>query len=207
MDPRKSMERVLLDTPLGKVTILVDRDLPARILLGSPGSSPCTFLQETARFNRSGIVGEVVEALLSYFSGKEADADLAIRLVDLSRPTLFQRRVFLETIRIPRGKVVSYGELAERIGNPRGARAVGRALSWNPFPVLIPCHRVVAKGGKLGGFSQGKEWKSALLAFEGVNLENAVLRKAQGARCQGPSRSLEGMALKVIMGRSKKYLE
>lgn len=180
-----SMERVFIDTPLGTVTILVDGDHPARILLGSPGSSPCTFLQETTRLPRSGVVGEVVEALLSYFSGKEVDTDLAIRLVDLSQPTLFQRRVFLETIRIPRGKVVSYGELAERIGNPRGARAVGRALSCNPFPVLIPCHRVVAKDGKPGGFSQGKEWKSALLAFEGVNLENAVPGKAQGDSMAG----------------------
>ncbi|MEJ5186476.1 MAG: methylated-DNA--[protein]-cysteine S-methyltransferase [Candidatus Geothermincolales bacterium] len=179
------MERVFLDTPLGTVTILVEGDLPRRIILGSLGTSPYTFLQETSRFPRSGVVGEVVEALLSYFSGKEVDNDLAIRLVDLSQPTLFQKRVFSETIRIPRGKVVSYGELAERIGNPRGARAVGRALSWNPFPVLIPCHRVVAKGGKLGGFSQGKEWKSALLAFEGVNLENAVPGKAQGGSMAG----------------------
>lgn len=202
-----SMERVFIDTPLGTVTILVDGDHPARILLGSPGSSPCTFLQETTRLPRSGVVGEVVEALLSYFSGKEVDTDLAIRLVDLSQPTLFQRRVFLETIRIPRGKVVSYGELAERIGNPRAARAVGRALSCNPFPVLIPCHRVVAKDGKPGGFSQGREWKSALLAFEGVNLETPFRERLKGARWRGSSRSLEGSALKGILERSKKYLD
>jgi O-6-methylguanine DNA methyltransferase len=90
--------------------------------------------------------------------------------LDLSGGTKFRQRVWAELRRIPRGQSRSYGELAEALGKHRAARAVGGACGANPIPVLIPCHRVLAADGKLGGFSGGLDWKRRLLAIEGVLL-------------------------------------
>jgi methylated-DNA-[protein]-cysteine S-methyltransferase len=78
----------------------------------------------------------------------------------------YHRTVLRQTAAIPYGKTVTYGELAAMTGNPRAFRAVGRALARNPWPVVVPCHRVVGSGGKLVGFGKGIETKRALLDFE-----------------------------------------
>ena len=70
--------------------------------------------------------------------------------------------------KIPAGKTASYGDLARAISRPKAVRAVGSACGANSIPVFIPCHRVLAGGGRLGGFSAGLHWKSMLLAIEGV---------------------------------------
>ncbi len=90
--------------------------------------------------------------------------------LDLARGTKFRRRVWAELSRIPRGETRSYGEIADELGKRKAARAVGGACGANPIPVLIPCHRVLAASGSLGGFSGGLEWKRRLLAIEGVLL-------------------------------------
>ena len=90
--------------------------------------------------------------------------------LDLSRGTKFRIRVWDELRRIPRGDTRSYGEIADELGKRKAARAVGGACGANPIPVLIPCHRVLAANGSLGGFSGGLEWKRRLLAIEGVLL-------------------------------------
>lgn len=85
--------------------------------------------------------------------------------------TKFQRKVWAELMNIPRGQTISYGEMARRIGNPKAARAVGGALAANPVPFFVPCHRVVARDGSLGGFCGGQkalDLKEALLKSEGV---------------------------------------
>ena len=82
--------------------------------------------------------------------------------------TAFTSRVLAAMRRIPRGHTMTYGALARRIGVPGAARAVGSACGANPLPLFIPCHRVVAANGKLGGFSAGLDWKRFLLAKEGV---------------------------------------
>jgi len=95
---------------------------------------------------------------------------LALPPLDLSRGTKFRLRVWEELRGIPRGEARSYGEIAEELGKCKAARAVGGACGANPVPVLIPCHRVLAANGGLGGFSGGLEWKRRLLAIEGVLL-------------------------------------
>ncbi|MBI5137863.1 MAG: methylated-DNA--[protein]-cysteine S-methyltransferase [Nitrospirae bacterium] len=80
--------------------------------------------------------------------------------------TPFQLAVWQAARRIPPGQVRTYGELAGAIGRPRAARAVGQALGANPVPLLVPCHRVVAAGGALGGFTGGTALKARLLAHE-----------------------------------------
>ena len=87
--------------------------------------------------------------------------------IDLRGVTDFTRRVLRVTRRIPCGKLLSYGDVARRIGSPRASRAVGGALGRNPVPIIVPCHRVIAHGGKLGGFSGGLDTKLALLQIEG----------------------------------------
>jgi methylated-DNA-[protein]-cysteine S-methyltransferase len=89
---------------------------------------------------------------------------------DLSRGTDFQRRVWNELLRIPAGRTKSYGEIAEAVGEPKAARAVGAACGSNPIPVIIPCHRVLAANGKRGGYSGAAGWKEKLLAYEGAQL-------------------------------------
>lgn len=84
--------------------------------------------------------------------------------------TSFQQAVWREMRRVPLGKTLGYGDIAAAIGKPRGAQAVGQACGANPIPLLIPCHRILASGGRLGGFSGGLDWKRRLLAAEGVVL-------------------------------------
>ncbi|MCM8813742.1 MAG: MGMT family protein [Candidatus Omnitrophica bacterium] len=84
----------------------------------------------------------------------------------LTRCTTFERDVFRAVCAIPLGEVRTYQWVAEKIGRPRAARAVGQALRKNPLPLLIPCHRVVAGGGMPGGYSRGVALKKLLLDFE-----------------------------------------
>lgn len=74
-------------------------------------------------------------------------------------------------LRIPRGATMSYGEIAAKLNNPRASRAVGGACGANPIPLLVPCHRVLAANGRLGGFSGGLDWKRRLLAIEGITVK------------------------------------
>lgn len=103
--------------------------------------------------------------LAGYFRDPRRRFDVA---VDLRQVSAFQRRVLTAARRIPAGRVVTYGEIARRIGQPRASRAVGQALGHNPIPIVIPCHRVVAGGGGLGGYIGGAATKRKLLALEGA---------------------------------------
>ncbi len=107
-----------------------------------------------------------LRALDDFFDGREPDTDLPLD----PGGTGFQRAVWETLRRVPRGEVVSYGELARQAGRPRAARAVGAACGANPLPLLVPCHRVIAAGGGLGGFGGGPELKRVLLEREGVRL-------------------------------------
>jgi methylated-DNA-[protein]-cysteine S-methyltransferase len=103
--------------------------------------------------------------LRDYFAGRLKRFDVKL---DLSSLKPFQRQVLDRCARIGYGRTKTYGELAREIGRPRAARAVGGALGRNPVPLVIPCHRVVAGDGSLGGFSaeQGVKLKRRLLELE-----------------------------------------
>jgi len=103
--------------------------------------------------------------LEAYFAGQRKRFDLPL---DLSRGTAFQRAVWRACARIPYGRVRSYAGLATTARRPRAARAVGQAMRANPLPIVIPCHRVVASDGALGGYGAGLALKQKLLALEGV---------------------------------------
>jgi O-6-methylguanine DNA methyltransferase len=90
--------------------------------------------------------------------------------LDLSAGTQFQKQVWQVLLGIAPGQTLSYGEVARAMGGPKALRAVGRACGANPIPVLVPCHRVLAAGRRLGGFSAGLDWKRTLLGREGIRI-------------------------------------
>jgi methylated-DNA-[protein]-cysteine S-methyltransferase len=108
---------------------------------------------------------DVRRELDEYFEGKRTRFDIPI---DWRLHDGFGRKVLRATARIPFGKVLTYGEVAAKAGSPRGYRAAGNALGSNRMPIVVPCHRVVAAGGKIGGYTGGLERKEYLLDLEGV---------------------------------------
>lgn len=107
------------------------------------------------------------QAVKAVLAGKDAGE---LPPLDLSTGTDFQRAVWTAMRKIRAGQTRSYGEIARDIGKPKAVRAVGGACGANPIPVLVPCHRVLAAGKKIGGFSGGLDWKRKLLAREGVKV-------------------------------------
>jgi methylated-DNA-[protein]-cysteine S-methyltransferase len=101
--------------------------------------------------------------LKEYFAGKRREFDLPMRM----EGTEFQRRVWRELTKIPFGETRSYGQLAKRLNNPNGSRAVGLANGRNPIAIIVPCHRVIGADGSLTGFGGGIDRKEWLLTHEG----------------------------------------
>jgi methylated-DNA-[protein]-cysteine S-methyltransferase len=149
-----------LDTPIGALLIAGDAAAVQRIAFPRRGKAvkPEPEWQESAR----GPVGEAVRQLREYFAGSRTGFDLPLA----PEGTAFQRAVWRQLQDIPYGETISYGELARRIGNPKASRAVGSANGANPLPIVIPCHRVIAGDGSLGGFGGGLPTKQTLLTLE-----------------------------------------
>ncbi|MBX7066830.1 MAG: methylated-DNA--[protein]-cysteine S-methyltransferase [Parachlamydiales bacterium] len=110
-------------------------------------------------FQCTGAHGFILDWLESYSQAKAAP-------IPLVSGTPFQRKVLAAIASIPFGKVLTYVELAKACGTPRGARAIGNACGSNPFPLFVPCHRVIRSNGSLGGFASDIEIKKRLLEFE-----------------------------------------
>ena len=133
-----------------------------------------------------------VDAIVALLRGESIELD-AVAL-DMADVPDFQRRVYEAARAIPRGATLTYGEIARRLGAPGSARAVGQALGRNPFAIVVPCHRVVAAGGKSGGFSAngGTTTKLRLLAIEGARTEAApTLFDSERAFLFDPGEALE----------------
>ncbi len=83
--------------------------------------------------------------------------------------------VYKKLVQVPKGKVTTYGELAKAVGLKNGQRAIGRIMNKNPYPVIIPCHRVVNSNGKIGGYAYGDDVKNKMLTKEGIELRNSKI--------------------------------
>ena len=101
--------------------------------------------------------------LREYFAGQRKNFDVPL---DLDWGSSFQRRVWKELSRIPFGQTASYKDIAKRINNPKAVRAVGSANGRNPFSIIVPCHRVIAADGSMGGYGGGLPAKRVLLTLE-----------------------------------------
>jgi O-6-methylguanine DNA methyltransferase len=111
----------------------------------------------------NGVVSDAARQIRRYLDGGP-DPDVDVVIPEKG----FSARVWRQIARIPRGTVRSYGRVARALGKPEAVRAVGQACGRNPVPLLVPCHRVVAADGGLGGFTGGVDVKRRLLALEGV---------------------------------------
>ena len=109
-----------------------------------------------------GVLSKACSQLKEYFRGKRKHFSIPLR----TNLSIFQASVLDEVLKIPYGEVISYQDLAIRIGKPGAARAVGSALGKNPIPIFIPCHRVIGSDGRLTGFVGGLDWKRYLINLE-----------------------------------------
>lgn len=147
----------MLDSPVGPLTLTavngtlaglyMERQRPSFEIFGEPDDAPFV---------------EAAEQLEEYFAGERTTFDLKLAMAG----TPFQQQVWAELRQIPYGETTSYGELADRIGRPTAARAVGMANGRNPIGIIVPCHRVVGSTGDLTGYGGGLERKRYLLAHE-----------------------------------------
>jgi methylated-DNA-[protein]-cysteine S-methyltransferase len=150
------MDHASVDTPVGMVEIAVDDGALVSLQFVETSAAPPD--------EPSGIAQQV----RAYFAGDlDAIADLPVRF---ERGTAFQREVWDALRTIPLGETISYAELARRVGRPGAYRAVGAANGQNPVGVVVPCHRVIAADGTLGGYGGGLDRKRWLLAHEGAAL-------------------------------------
>jgi len=87
----------------------------------------------------------------------------------------FDKKVYEKLLEVPKGKITTYSLLAKAIGLPNGQRSIGRIMNNNPYPVIIPCHRVVNSNGKIGGYAFGQDVKTNMLAKEGIKIKNGKI--------------------------------
>ena len=167
---REGLETVgyrVVDSPLGPLWIAVG---PKGVLSIHYGAEPDA--GELARIVRTygpGVLPDprradaVARELDQYFAGKRRSFDLP---VDLSPLTDFQRRILHATAQVDFGEVSTYAKVARRAGNEKASRAAGQALGGNPIPIVVPCHRILASDGSLGGYAGGLDAKRRLLQLE-----------------------------------------
>lgn len=86
-----------------------------------------------------------------------------------------EKKIYKKLLEVPRGKITTYGELANAVGLKNGQRAVGKIMNKNPYPVIIPCHRVVMSDGKIGGYAYGEHIKAKMLNDEGVKIKDGKI--------------------------------
>ncbi len=85
------------------------------------------------------------------------------------------KKIYKKLLEVPKGKITTYGDLAKAVGLKNGQRAVGKIMNKNPYPVIIPCHRVIKSDGKIGGYAYGEEIKSNMLSKEGIKIQNGKI--------------------------------
>ncbi len=141
-------------SPIGNIIITAEKDFLTSLSF-TQSSSP------TEIKNR--LIIHTIKQLNEYFAGNRTEFDLPLNFVGY---TPFLIAVWSVLQKIPFGRVLSYSEIAEKIDNKNSARAVGSACGKNPYPIIIPCHRAINKGGNIGGFSAGVPRKEWLLDFE-----------------------------------------
>jgi methylated-DNA-[protein]-cysteine S-methyltransferase len=164
--------KLLFHSPVGLLLAEYDPDVLRSLRFWRVGEHPPAGTRDEP--GRDDRMGRRLRAELGeYFAGERSRFDLPL----LPAATPFQQTVREALVRIPYGEVRTYGELARDLGRPGAARAIGQANACSPYPIVVPCHRVVASGGRLGGYmgdwgeGEGVAIKRWLLGHEGKSLE------------------------------------
>ena len=160
------------NSPLGPIVIESDGEALTGLRFGDSGIGKALHLMPTHTTSSLPIFDEAIRWLDDYFAGKQTEnavmgAKKDGRITVQPKGTLFQQRVWQALLTIPYGKTVSYGELA-RMVSCKSAQAVGQAVGANPIALFIPCHRIIAAHGQLGGYEYGQEIKKRLLEVENI---------------------------------------
>jgi len=113
--------------------------------------------------------------MISYTMNKNREKSLDYDNENLTQNTIKDSDVYDLLLKIPAGKVSTYGDLAKALGNPLASREIGRILGRNPNPIKVPCHRVVMSDGKAGGYAYGSDRKRELLEEEGISFDNGIV--------------------------------
>ena len=149
------------NTDIGKIGIADNGKAITNVYFNESPKLKDTEIKETD------LIKEAAQQLKEYLAGKRKSFNIPL----MPEGTEFQKSVWEALQQIPYGKTCSYGEIAEKIGNPKACRAVGMANNKNPIGIFIPCHRVIGANGKLVGYAGGLEMKEHLLAIEKINAD------------------------------------
>ena len=152
---------LVVASPVGKLRLVASEKGLVAIDVRNNAKQEVTARNPSAQ----AVLIQTKKQLEQYFAGKRTTFDVALDLVG----TEFQVQAWRALCRIPFGRTISYGQQAANIKKPKAFRAVGSANGKNPIPIIVPCHRVVASDGSLGGYSLGLRMKKQLLALEGVS--------------------------------------
>lgn len=181
---RQMNKKIIKPTSFGTVCIIwyLSNKSPGivRVLLSRPGlTAECqaSELYPNSRILSCAEIDEIAVSIRAYLKGE--DVKFPLNIVDLSPCTKFQQSVLRATYSILRGSVSTYQRIAASLGIPKGARAVGNALANNPFPLIVPCHRVIRSDLHIGGYGGGIEMKRALLEREGIIFDPAGRKAAK----------------------------
>lgn len=170
-------KKIIPSTPFGSIGILwaTINGSPRiiRILLSKPGfpSERHVFrLFPQAQASSCSEIEDAGAGIMRILAGEEVE--FSLDLVNMGACSPFQQRVLGAVHQVPRGRVSSYGAVARSVGRRNGARAVGTVMEGNPFPLIVPCHRILRSDGSLGGYGAGPGMKRALLEMEGVRFDD-----------------------------------
>lgn len=147
-----------IDSPIGPLTLAGRNSTLTNLRMVEQTYEP----SRTGWTHDDNVFADAVEQLNAYFAGELTDFDLELDL----QGTVFQQRVWKALLTIPYGETRSYGEIAEQVGAPGSARAIGLANGHNPIAIVVPCHRVIGANGKLTGYGGGIDRKLTLLELE-----------------------------------------
>ena len=150
-----------IDTPVGELQLVSDGTYLHKIQFAGRHT-----VEDDDIHKKDSVISACAGQLNEYFAGKRQHFNLPLR----ARGTEFQQSVWSALSAIPYGELRSYKDIAEAIGKPKAARAVGAANGRNPLPIVVPCHRVIGSNGTLTGFAGGLPLKTQLLTHEGAML-------------------------------------
>lgn len=155
----------ILSSPIGNLLMVANENGLNKILFEDENQLnkiDDTWINDTDRLK------EVSNQLKAYFANELTEFDLKLA----PEGTAFQKQIWKQLEEIPYGETCSYQDIALTINKPNACRAIGMANSLNPIPIIIPCHRVIGKNGKLTGYAGGLETKAKLLGLENIDLSN-----------------------------------